>query len=350
MRYRGDVPTTTRPTFDPSAPASHDGIFGLPDRPEDARVVLLPVPWEPTTSYGKGAALGPEAILRASRQVDLFDLETGRPYEAGIAMLDVDPEIVRLNAEACEAAQPIIDAGGRVEGNAALSAALARVNALSTELNQRVREAARTWLAQGKLVGLVGGDHSAPFGSIEAHLERYPALGVLHFDAHADLREAYEGFTDSHASILFNVLERLPLRRLVQVGLRDLCNEEHERIERSDGRIVPFYDSAIAGALFDGQPFREIAQQIAESLPDEVYVSFDIDGLDPTLCPHTGTPVPGGLSFHQAAAILAAVRRSGRRIVGFDLNEVAPGPEDDEWDANVGARLLYKLIGYALKT
>lgn len=350
MRYTGHVPTKTPPPFDPSAPATHDGIFGLPDRPEEARVVLLPVPWEPTTSYGKGAARGPGAILRASRQIDLFDLETGRPYEAGIAMLDVDPEVTRLNAEACAAAQPVIDAGGQVEGDAALVAALARVNALSAELNQRVRATARAWLQQGKLVGLVGGDHSAPFGSIEAHLERYPALGVLHFDAHADLREAYEGFTDSHASILFNVLDRLPVRRLVQVGLRDLSAEEHERIEGSDDRVVAFYDSAIAGALFDGRRFREIAQEIAESLPAEVYVSFDIDGLDPTLCPHTGTPVPGGLSFHQAVAILAAVRRSGRRIVGFDLNEVAPGPEGDEWDANVGARMLYKLIGYALKT
>jgi agmatinase len=349
MRYTGRVPTTTTPAFDPSAPASHDGIFGLPDRPEEARVVLLPVPWEPTTSYGKGAANGPAAILRASHQVDLFDRDTGRPYEAKLAMLDVDPELVRLNAEACAAAGPVIDAGGAVEGDAVLEAALTRVNALSAELNQRVRATTRAWLAKGKLVGLVGGDHSAPFGAIEAHVERYPGLGVLHFDAHADLREAYEGFTDSHASIMFNVLERLPVRRLVQVGLRDFCEEEHERIERSDGRIVAFYDSAIAATLFDGEPFRKIAEAIADALPEEVYVSFDIDGLDPTLCPHTGTPVPGGLSFQQAVAVLAAVRRSGRRIVGFDLNEVAPGPGGDEWDANVGARLLYKLIGYALK-
>jgi agmatinase len=337
------------PVFDPGAPATGDGVFGLPFTEHDARVVLVPVPWEPTTSYGKGAAEGPKAILRASRQIDLFDLETGRPYEAGIAMLPVDPEIVRMNEEACALAEPIIAAGG-AGSDAGLGAKLARVNELSTELNRLVAERTRALLAKGKLVGLVGGDHAAPFGCIEAHLERYPRMGVLHVDAHADLREAYEGFTDSHASIMFNVLDRLPkLGRLVQVGLRDLSEEEHSRITASRGRVVAFTDPAIAARLIDGEPFGRIAREIAEALPDEVYVSFDIDGLDPTFCPHTGTPVPGGLSFHQAVAILAAIRRSGRRIVGFDLNEVAPGPEGDEWDANVGARLLYKLIGFALK-
>lgn len=335
--------------FDPAAPARGDGVFGLPHTPDEAAVVLVPVPWEPTTSYGKGTARAPSAILRASRQVDLFDLQTGRPYEAGIAMLPIDPEIARLNAEACAAAEPVIEAGGVLGDDPALASGLARVNAASAELNARVETEVRTWLGRGKIVGTIGGDHSVPFGAIAAYAERYPGLGVLHFDAHADLRVAYEGFTYSHASIMHNVLERIPgVRRLVQVGLRDLSEDEHREIEGSGGRVVAFFDHDIAARRFEGAPFARIAAEIAEALPGEVYVSFDIDGLDPALCPHTGTPVPGGLSFQEAVTVLCKVRDSGRRIVGFDLNEVAPGPDGDEWDANVGARLLYKLIGICL--
>jgi agmatinase len=341
--------SSTLPSIDPGSPALGDGIFGLPHTPDQAGVILVPVPWEPTTSYGKGTARGPSAILRASRQVDLFDRQTGRPYEAGIAMLDVDPEIVRWNAAACIAAEPIIAAGGEIGGDADLEARLARVNELGAQLNQRVASIAASWIERGKIVGVVGGDHSAPFGCIAAHAERYPDLGVLHVDAHADLREAYEGFTDSHASILYNVVERLPrVAKVVQVGIRDYCEEEHERIQRSGGRIQTFFDGDIAKRVFDGEPWSRMLDEIVEALPPKVYVTFDIDGLDPVLCPHTGTPVPGGLSFNQAVALLGRVVESGRCIVGFDLNEVAPGPEGDEWDGNVGARLLYKMIGFAL--
>ncbi len=335
------------PTFDPSAPAQGSGIYGLPHTPDEASVVILPVPWEPTTSYGRGAANGPSAILKASAQVDLFDPETGKPYEAGIAMLETDPDIVRWNTEACAAAEPIIEHGGASQPE--LLAKLRTVNDLSERLNERVEAIAAKWLARGKLVGLVGGDHAAPFGSIKAHAARFPGLGVLHIDAHADLRLAYEGFAHSHASIMRNVADHLPdVSKIVQVGLRDLSEEEHAFIRGSGGRIEALYDTELCARLFDGEPFSSIAGSLVSKLPGDVYVTFDIDGLDPSLCPHTGTPVPGGLSFRQATHLCAALVKSGRRIVGFDLNEVAPGPEGDEWDGNVGARMLYKLIGFAL--
>jgi agmatinase len=327
--------------FDPSAAAPPgSGIFGLPHSPDDAAVVLIPVPFDATTSYKKGAADGPRAILEASRQVDLFDVETGRPYQGGIALLDEDPEIVAWNAEARALAAPIIEAGGGDETSAA------PVNAISEKVNRRVEELAAHWIARGKIVGTVGGDHSAPFGAIAAHLRRWPKLGILHLDAHADLRVAYEGFTHSHASIMDNVTRRLDLARLVQVAIRDLSEEEHAAIADSHGRIVTFFDAALATERMAGVPFSAQLSRIVAALPHEVYLSFDIDGLDPALCPNTGTPVPGGLSFHEASALVAAVARSGRKIVGFDLCEVAPG--DDEWDGNVGARLLYKMIGWTL--
>ena len=335
-------------SFDPGGPALHDGIFGLPHTPEEAQVVLVPVPWEPTTSYGRGTAKGPAAILEASRQVDLFDVETGRPYEGGIALLPVDPEILAWNAEACAASEPVIAAGGVVAGDAELEARLARVNQLGARLDARVAGLTREWLARGKIVGVVGGDHASPFGAIRAHAERYPGLGLLHIDAHADLRVAYEGFERSHASILHNVARELPaIPKIVQVGLRDVCEAEVDAIAASAGRIVAYFDRDLAARQAEGEPFARIAREIVQDLPNEVYVTFDIDGLDPTLCPHTGTPVPGGLSYRDILVLLRVLHDSGRRLVGFDLVEVAPGPEGDEWDANVAARLLYKMIGWA---
>lgn len=332
--------------FDPNAPASLDsGVYGLPFTPDEAKVVLIPVPFEATTSYGGGTADGPQAILDASRQVDLFDIETGKPYEPGISMLPISAEVRAWNDEAKALAAPIVESGGADVDEAAL----AKVNAFSEKMNDWVYARTKEWLAKGKIVGVVGGDHSVPFGSIKACAEAFPGLGVLHLDAHADLRDAYEGFTWSHASIMFNVVTRVPeVSRLVQVGIRDFGEAEFNMIRNSNGRIHTFFDLRLAKARLDGMPWREQVDAICSQLPDNVYLSWDIDGLEPTLCPGTGTPVPGGLSFVQAIALLEGVVRAGKKIVGFDLNEVAPGADGNEWDGNVGARLLYKMIGWTL--
>lgn len=337
-------------TFDPdAAAAAGTGIFGLPTAPEKARVVIVPVPFEATTSYGGGTSNGPAAVFEASKQVDLFDHDTGRPYEAGIAMEPFSQQVLDWNAEAKGLAAPIIEAGGDIEGDENLEASLARVNEIGDLLNEWVSWRSRELLQMDKMPIVLGGDHSVPFGSIRAYAERYPGLGILHLDAHADLREAYEGFTWSHASIFHNVMTRIDgIDKLVQVGIRDLSNRENAMIESSDGRIVAFFDSDLASTKEEGVPFGRIADEIVKRLPDNVYLSWDIDGLDPTLCPTTGTPVPGGLSWNEAIGLLRALLRAGKRIVGFDLCEVAPG--ETEWDANVGARLLYKMIGFALKS
>lgn len=339
-------------SFDPDAAALEGtGIYGLPHTSDEARVVVLPVPFAATTSYGGGAQGGPDAILSASRQVDLFDLETGRPYERGIAMVDAAPEVSAWDREARALAERVIAVGGDIGDDAELGACLARVNALCEKLDERVYEDTRAWLDRGKLVALVGGDHAVPLGCIRAHAERYPGMGVLHLDAHADLRVAYEGFTRSHASIMYNVLEHAPgVAKLVQVGVRDFSNDEHDRIRGSKGRVETFFDADLHARRFEGETWAKIVGGIVAALPMDVYLSFDIDGLDPTLCPRTGTPVPGGLSFQEAAYMVRAVARSGRRIVGMDLVEVVPGPDGDEWDGNVAARLLYKMIGNALTT
>lgn len=334
--------------FDPGGAAVYDGIYGLPHSVAEASVVVVPVPWDATTSYLPGTAEGPAAILEASRQVELFDVTTGRPYEAGIAMQPIPADIVAWNTEARRLAVPIIEAGGDLSGDASLAENLRRVNEFGDRVNAHVYAATRALLDAGKLPVVLGGDHSTPYGAIRACAERHPGLGVLHFDAHFDLRVAYEGFTWSHASIMQNVLVLGDVGRIVHVGIRDFSEAEYELSRGSGGRSVGFLDAKLKERADAGEPWARIAEGIAAELPQTIFVSFDIDGLDPVLCPGTGTPVPGGLAFHQAVAVIAAAVRRGCRIVGCDLNEVAPRDGDGEWNANVGARMLYKVIGYAL--
>ncbi len=326
------------------------GIYGLSTPVAEARVVVVPVPFDATASYRKGAAKGPATVLAASKQVELLDTETGNPWREGIAMAAwpaaTGRALVRMNREATRLADPVIAAAGPGRSRALQRRARA-VDAIGSRVNTIVRDGVRALLAQGKLVALLGGDHSTPFGSIEAHAEAHPGMGILHVDAHPDLRERFEGFTWSHASILYNVATRIPaVSRIVQVGVRDISPEELERARDSRGRIRQFLDAEMARERFQGVTWDAQCRRIAKALPRDVYVSFDIDGLDPKLCPHTGTPVPGGLSFQEASQLLRTVVESGRRIVGVDLNEVAPGPDGDEWDGNVGARVLYRLIGW----
>ncbi|MFN2441206.1 MAG: agmatinase family protein [Thermoanaerobaculia bacterium] len=336
-------------TFDPDAAApGESGIFGLPFAPEESRVVIIPVPFEATTSYGGGTSRGPAAVLEASRQVDLHDHETGEPYRAGIAMLEIPRELEEWGRSAKRLATPVIEAGGAGD-DAGLLEAVRKVDAFGEKMNRWVYAEAKRLIAEGRMPVVLGGDHSVPFGAIQAWAEHHPGLGILHLDAHADLRAAYEGFAWSHASIFHNVMTRIPeVGRLVQVGLRDLGRSEQRMIENSGGKIRAFYDADLAARKESGESWASICDGIVAELPETVYLSWDIDGLDPTLCPGTGTPVPGGLSWNEAMGLLRALARSGRKVVGLDLCEVAPG--DTEWDANVGARMLYKMIGFALMT
>lgn len=334
--------------FDPDAAAGEaSGIYGLPFSAESSHVVIVPVPFEATTSYGGGTSGGPAAVLEASRQVDLFDHETGRPYARGIAMLEIPENVMRWSREAKKHAAVVIEHGGIVDGKT--RAAADAVNEAGEQLNAWVFAQTSALLHAGRMPVILGGDHAVPFGAIRAWAEHRPGFGILHLDAHADLRDAYEGFTWSHASIFHNVMTRVDgVARLIQVGVRDLGQAERRMIDESNGRIVTFYDADLATRKEKGEPFATIADEIVAALPEEIYLSWDIDGLDPTLCPGTGTPVPGGLSWNEAIGLLRAIHRSGKRIIGIDLCEVSPG--ETEWDANVGARLLYKMIGFALLT
>ena len=330
------------------------GVFGASPDPEECSLILLPVRWDVTTSYGQGCARGPEAIVAASHQLDLEDSFFERPYEAGIAMVGAPEWIVGRNMDLRVKAQKVI--ASLASGERVDEAILSEINECSLELNRWVFEQSASHLKQGRLVGVVGGDHSVPYGLFEALHNHYGSegFGVLHCDAHLDLRAAYEGFEHSHASIMYNVVRDFPeVKPLVQVGIRDYSRDEIRRTIELKDRHRGFYDHQLKKAKFEGVPWQSSVAAIIESLPANVYISFDIDGLDPSCCPNTGTPVPGGMLFSEAIYLLEQLASSGRRIVGFDLCEVSPGGEGaspGEWDANVGARILYKLCGVALHT
>ncbi|MFO0962196.1 MAG: agmatinase family protein [Phycisphaerales bacterium] len=338
--------------FDPDAAATGDGLFGLETRPQDASVVLIPVPFDATTSYRPGTAAGPAAVLEASKQVDLQDLQYGAIWESGIAMLPIPGAIATLSKRARAQAEPVIAAGGAQPGNRTHARALAAVNAASEQVHAYVGTQARAILDRGAIPAVLGGDHASPYALIAELARRNPGMGILQIDAHADLREAFEGFAWSHASIFHNVMTRLPaVGRLVQVGIRDFGSRERAFVQESGGRVRCWYDQELRDRQFEGgarASWSAICSDIVRMLPEKVYVSFDIDGLTPDHCPGTGTPVPGGLSFPEVCHLLAELARSGKRVVGFDLCEVSPRAGDGEWNANVGARVLYKLLGCTL--
>ena len=331
--------------------AEDSGIFGADIDPKDAQLVLIPAPFDLTTSYGKGTLNGPQAISKASLQLDLCDARWGTIYKAGITLLPENPRIPELSVQNTPLAKQVIESIEQGHSSTQENVALKAVNDGSHEVNDIIKESASEWLAKGKFVGLVGGDHSCPFGLIKALAEgpHKEGFGILHIDAHHDLRKAYEGFLHSHASIMYNVLHDIPqVTKLVSVAIRDF-SEEERRLAASHHKIATFYDSTIFRSLAAGSSFAAVVSEILAALPDRIYVSFDIDGLDPSNCPSTGTPVPGGLTYQQAVYLIERLCEGGKTIIGFDLTEVAPS-KHDEWDGNVGARILYKLCGALIRS
>lgn len=334
--------------FDPDAAASASGIFGLPHTEEQSLVVVTPVPFDATTSYHTGTARAPEAVHRASMQVDLFDHQYGRLYEHGIFLHEADERIAAWSDEARAIAEPIIEAGGEGE-----DADFAKVNDCSAKMEQSVYRSTRSVLERGKIPALLGGDHSTPLGAMravdESVAEDNATFGILQIDAHMDLRVAFEGFEQSHASILHNALDRCErLRKVVMIGIRDYCEAELDHPARRDGRVVTHFDQDWSRRRAAGESLMALIDGALAQLPERVYITVDIDGLRPDLCPGTGTPVPGGIDFSDYALILERLVRSGRKVLGFDLVEVCPTEGDREWNASVGARALYKLCGCAM--
>lgn len=273
---------------------------------ERARVVVVPVPFDGTTCYRPGTREGPQAIVDASRNLELYDAELRRsPYTVGIHTLRA-VEIVNGNAAA------MVD---------------------------RVDQVTERLLDAGKWVLTLGGDHLVAIGAIRAHARRYPGLSVLQLDAHADLRDEYEGAHYSAATVMRRTLDVCP--SIVQVGIRSLSEPEARLVEE---RAIP---QVLAADIHEQQARgrRDWVERTLAALHDDVYVTFDIDCFDPSLVPGTGTPEPGGLGWYDAIGLLTEVA-ARKRIVGADVVELSPLLEGHTSPV-VAAKLAYKLIGLA---
>ena len=333
--------------FDPNGVGIANGnLFGFPVAENDATIVVIPVPWDATASYGKGTSDGPKAILEASTQLDFYHPQLPNAWNTKVFLTPISDDIKQINDLLCiEAVQYIdfLENGGVLTQDSPFYESVSKINETSEQLKINLKERSTKLLNEGKIVAVLGGEHSTPLGLIQAIDEQGKDFGILQIDAHADLRDAYEGFQQSHASIMHNVLSSCNnLQKLVQVGIRDVAHSEVELIA-NEARITTFFDWSLKERLFNGESWQSIVASIINELPQNVYISFDIDGLHPSLCPHTGTPVVGGFELEQINYLFFQLVESGRKIVGFDLNEVAPG-ETGDWDANVGARALWNLI------
>lgn len=336
--------------FDPSAPALSENVFGLPHSYQDSQVVIIPVPWEVTVSFNEGTALGPKKVLEASYQVDLYDADVKDAWKVGVYMDAYDEKIYKQSKALRAKAKKYIDAiiSGKKLSKQHLKD-LAEINQACLNIKQWLYKKSKKTLSENKIPVSLGGDHSTPLGLIEAISEKYNDFSVLHIDAHFDLRKAYEGFTYSHASIMHNVSKIKNLKKIVHVGIRDYCEEEVLEVQKNKKSVV-FYDHEIKDKLYQGKNWDQICEKIISSLSSEnIFISFDIDGLDPKLCPGTGTPVAGGFEFHQAIYLIKKLVAAKKKIISFDLNEVASHSQDN-FDGNVGARLLYKLCNLMAKS
>ncbi len=330
--------------FDPNGVGVKGTIFGLPYDTEQADILIIPMPWDVTVSYNSGTIDGPAAILEASSQIDYEIPGVALPWKTKVAMLEIPEMWYSTGVNLRFKARSYIDwleSDSPKDEREEMLLKCEEINTHCEQLMTYIQQETKYWLDQGKKTILLGGDHSTPFGHIQALSQKHDDFGILQIDAHADLRTAYEGFKYSHASVMYNVLEETSISRLVQVGVRDYCEEEFARIESTDLHVKTFFDQHLKEERFQGKTWHQQCEEIIAVLPEQVYVTVDIDGLKPEFCPSTGTPVPGGMDTDELFYLFKMLKESGKEIMGADLVEVAPGAT--EWDANVGARVLWRL-------
>jgi len=336
--------------FDPNGVGQTGNLFGLPFDQESAEIVVIPVPWDVTTSFNDGASLGPKAVLNVSPQIDLYVANISEAWKLGIYMLPIDDDWISKNNQARKYAIEYIK---YLEGEIIqledkdIELIVKNINVLSKKINEWVYGKAVEILENGKIPVVLGGDHSSPYGLMKAISKYHSAFGVLQIDAHADLRPSYEGFDHSHASIIDNLLKLDSVTDLVQIGIRDYCDQERTVMD-NDSRIYTFYDKIIFKENFEGVPWSKQVDKIIQKLPENVYITLDVDGLDQRYCPNTGTPVPGGLSYNQLIYLFEKIMESGKKIISFDICEISG--KNNQWDAIVGARILYNLANITAVT
>ncbi|MBM3148949.1 MAG: agmatinase [Chloroflexi bacterium] len=265
-----------------------------------ARAVILPVPYDSTTEWHSGARKGPKAIIEASQYLELYNLE-------------LDREIYRVGIHTLPQLHPVLSS--------------------PENMIKQVYEVSKSLLQANKFVVMLGGEHSLSLGMVQALKEIHRDLCVLQLDAHADLRDEYTATKYSHACVMRRIVELCPI---TQVGIRSLSAEENDFLKQN--KMNPFY-------LMSSKPHAHSVQQIASSLGEKVYVTIDLDVLDPSIMSAVGTPEPNGMLWHEVTGLLKAITQQ-RHVVGFDIVELCPDQGPDSC-AFLAAKLAYTFIGYA---
>ncbi len=327
--------------FDPEGVGIRNGnIFGFPYSEEEAEVLIIPVTWDATASFGKGTAKGPQAILDASVQLDFYHPEIKSAWERKIHMLPISQDLLEVNNHFLKQTEEYInylEEGGSLDASPSFKIMLEEVEKAQNNIKNGLKSRVLDCFDKGKFPIILGGEHSVSLGAIEAAAEKFGEITIVQLDAHADLRDSYEGFKQSHASIMFNALKLRSIKEIRALGIRDVSNSEVELA--STERVKTVYGWDLSEKEFKGDSWDSICMEMLEGISGPVYLTVDIDVLDPSNCPNTGTPVPGGWSFKQLKYFLSKLRNKGLNIVAADLVEVA----DKDWDANVGARVLWEL-------
>jgi len=330
----------------------HKGIFGLPFGTEESELVIIPVPWDATTSYRAGTSAAPQTILEASHQIDLYHPLYGDLWKEGISIEPVNEDIILQNNQLRTVTSNLLNELDQKPSSLVLiekKEDYLYINSACEALIPLLAAKSSMYLLQKKLVGFLGGDHSISLGLIKALGDYYPDFTVLQIDAHADLRKSYEGFDYSHASAMYNTMKIPAVKKIIQLGIRDYCAEEADLTASEGNRIITYTWPELFKKLACGNNWKTIADEIISHTGNNIYISFDIDGMDPSLCPNTGTPVPGGFLFDQIQFLLYSISSAGKKVIGFDLCEVGYNNNTD-WDANVGMRVLYELSCLTLAT
>ena len=323
--------------YNPSEVGIKGSLFGLPYTTQEAKIIILPVHLDVTTSYRDGTSKAPDTLLWESTQLDLHLPFVQKPWQLPVAW---GKRIVneKENQKYRHMASMNISHLEKGLPKHEMKHIQEEVNNFCEKIHHQVEEVADFQFTKGKMVGLVGGDHSSALGLLRALSKKY-LFDILQIDSHKDLRGNYGGFQYSHASIMRNAIFLSGVTGITQVGIRDYCEEEQIFVKQSKKSIKVFLDEQLHRERMDGKSWKHQVKEIIETLSDHVYISFDVDGLQPDLCPNTGTPVPGGLSFYEAAYLLEEVVKANKKIIGFDLCETG----NAIWDANISARILYRM-------
>lgn len=326
------------------------GYYFCDNTPTDkADVVIISTPWSVTSDFGRGATYTPDAIIEASVKSGIYDALSGVSLAGRISTVEINYDIQELSEHLGREAERVKHYGA--DASSLMTEHYARKVAHIDEgfatMQQSTYEEVKRYAEQGKCVAVIGGDHSVAYGAVKAIAECHGGVGVLFIDAHADFCQG-EPFRFTHRSIARNIIEDISLvERLVAVGVRDISPEEALSIESSPKSEI-FLAERLASERFEGRSWGELCREIVERLPQQVYISFDIDALKIEFCHNTNAPVPGGMTFDEVIYLINSVVESGRKIVGFDISEIVPNLEYT-MDATVGARLLSKMIVAALK-